>query len=167
MESRRTRGGSFFTTRGRASVTMLRADKSLSHSRVGSRNLTDCDFMEGRHVFRQECHLPDHYARCGMFPACMARARRPPSSNRSGSPIADRYFASLDDDRNISFAFARLEHLRHSVAVIAYVDVLDRDIFLGVILTGRLGVRSASFSVDQYFLCHGGDVIRCAPFNEM
>jgi hypothetical protein len=44
---------------------------------------------------------------------------------------------------------------------------LDRDIFLGVILTGRLGVRSASFSVDQYFLCHGGDVIRCAPFNEM
>lgn len=28
MESRRTRGGSFFTTRGRASVTMLRADKS-------------------------------------------------------------------------------------------------------------------------------------------
>ena len=80
--------------------------------------------------------------------------RRPPDSNSSGTAEADSDLAAFDDDGHFTSPLRGFEHLLHALGVVLYVDVSNIVALFGVIRTGRLGVRSASLSVDQDFFCH-------------
>ena len=81
----------------------------------------------------------------------------------AGSPrsaVADGNLAAFYNDRYFTSSVACFQHPLHPLFVALHVDVTDGNIFFGVILTGRLCVRSSSFAVNQDFFCHAHDGIR-------
>ena len=72
-------------------------------------------------------------------------------SHPSGSAVADRHLASLDDHRYIALALGVLQHLIELSGVMLHIDVVR---LVAVGLTGLVGVRSARFPVDRYLVRH-------------
>jgi hypothetical protein len=76
----------------------------------------------------------------------------PPAAllNPSSPPEADRDLVSIDDDRDFTASLRQREHALELLAVLFDVEVLDVDLALGVILTGRLRIRSGVFPEDEH-----------------
>jgi hypothetical protein len=62
--------------------------------------------------------------------------------NLSAAAEPDCYFAGFDDDRDLSAAVGVLQHPFQSVVIFQNIDVFDRNVSAGEILTGSRGVRS-------------------------
>ncbi len=72
--------------------------------------------------------------------------------NASGSSVADGYFSTFNDDRDTPLTSRIFQHLLKILGVFFCVAVVNFVAFLGVVLTGRLSVRSANLTVDSYDL---------------
>jgi hypothetical protein len=80
--------------------------------------------------------------------------------NASGSAIAYSDFVPFNDDRNASLSSRILEQFLKILGVLFCIAVVNLVTLLGVILTGRLSVRSARLSVNDYdFLCHPSSLL--------
>ena len=77
---------------------------------------------------------------------CESRSRRG-ESHPSGPPEADGDFAAVEDDRHLPPA-GKGDHPIELFLVVLDVDVDERNLPLGVILTGRRRVGSGVLSED-------------------
>ena len=80
------------------------------------------------------------------------RRRRP--LDRSGAAEADRDFARLDDHGDIALVVRQFEHPLESCRVLQDVDVIERNVALGIRLTGVARVGSEILAEDQNFVGH-------------
>jgi hypothetical protein len=80
--------------------------------------------------------------------------RRPPDSNPSRTAVADGDLTTFDDDGHFTPSVRGFQHLPHTFGVVLDIDISNVAALFGVIRTGRLGVRSAGFSIDQDFFSH-------------
>ena len=67
----------------------------------------------------------------------------------------DGYLIAIDDDRDLSLTVGQLQHLFQKVGRVDYIDELNRLAFLGIGLTGRCGVGSSAFPVNDHLGGHG------------
>ena len=67
----------------------------------------------------------------------------------SGPAKSDGYFALLDNDGNLARTLRHLQHLRQRLRVMLDIEVGERDVSLGVVLTGRRGVGSGILPVND------------------
>ncbi len=75
-------------------------------------------------------------------------------SDASGSAVSDGDLVAIHDDRHFASTVRGYQHLLQAVGVVFDVDVANRSVLLGIVLTGCHGVRSSVFSVDQDFVSH-------------
>src|SRR5687767_15061149 len=67
----------------------------------------------------------------------------------SGAAEADRDLLSVDDHGHLAPPFRQREHALELLAIPLHVEVLELNLALGVILTGRQRVRSGVFTEDE------------------
>jgi hypothetical protein len=67
----------------------------------------------------------------------------------SGSAESDRHRAILDDDGDLPLTFGMLEHSRKVGRVLLDIDVFERDVPPGVLLTGGFRVGSGVLPENQ------------------
>ena len=67
----------------------------------------------------------------------------------SGPAKSDGYFALLDNDGNLARTLRNLQHLRQRLRVVLDIEVGERDVPLGVVLTGRRCVGSGILHVND------------------
>lgn len=72
----------------------------------------------------------------------------------SGSTVADRDLAVLDNGRHLVDAPVELEHLLHPPGIGFHIEVFDLGVLVAIVLTGGRGVRSTRLSENQYLRCH-------------
>ena len=78
----------------------------------------------------------------------------PSALEGSGSTETDGDLSLLDDHGYLTSILGVVEHLAEPVLVLQHVDVLKRDIALGVVLTGTRCVGSKIFTEDEHLVCH-------------
>lgn len=75
--------------------------------------------------------------------------------NASGSTVTYGDFVSFNDDRDAPLSSRILEQFLKILGVLLCVAIVNLVALLGVILTGRLSVRSASLTINDHDLfCH-------------
>ncbi len=63
------------------------------------------------------------------------------------------------DDRDSPRATSILQHLFECLPVAGYIQILDRNLFPFIVLTGSFGVRSSIFPEDKHFFLHKPSII--------
>jgi hypothetical protein len=71
------------------------------------------------------------------------------ASYTSSTAEADRHRSVLDDDGHATLAFSELQHPFEIGCVLLDLEVFERNVPPGVILTGGFRVRSRVFTEDQ------------------
>jgi hypothetical protein len=74
----------------------------------------------------------------------------PAGSHPSGAAESYGDFVTVDDDGHFAPSAGELEHARERVAVLLDIYVIEIDVAFCEILTGRSGVGSPCFAVDQH-----------------
>ena len=74
------------------------------------------------------------------------------SLHASGSAVADGDFVAFNDDGDAPLTSRILQHLLKILRVLLRIAVVNLVALFGVVLTGRLSVRSASLAVNDHDL---------------
>ncbi len=72
----------------------------------------------------------------------------------SGPAKPDGHFALLDNDGDLARTLRNLQHLRQCLRVVLDIEVGERNVPFGVVLTGRRGVGSGILSVYDDWCLH-------------
>lgn len=72
----------------------------------------------------------------------------------SGSAKPSGYLTVLDNDGDIARAFREFQHLRQGLRILLDIMVREWDVSPGVVLTGRRGIGSGIFPVDDDWCLH-------------
>jgi hypothetical protein len=74
-----------------------------------------------------------------------------PRSDASRAAEADSHRVILDDDRHAALTFGELQHPLEVGGVLLDLEVFERDMPPGVILTGGFGVGSGVLAEDEHW----------------
>jgi hypothetical protein len=94
------------------------------------------------------------------IPSAAARA----ASDSSRAAEADGHGAVLDDDRDAPLALRHLKHPLEVGRVPLDVEILERDVPPGVVLTGGFRVGSSVFAEDEHW--HVNDLTVTVPASQ-